>query len=60
MSRPTIKPARANTYHRDGTVSFWDIYRQQWRRLAAQDIGDRLLATMSKPERDIVSGICSA
>ena len=39
------------TYHRDGTVTLWDIYDQAWTRLDAAAIGDRLLATLSDAER---------
>lgn len=29
---PTIKPQYASTVHRDNTVSYWDVYLQQWQR----------------------------
>jgi nitrate reductase alpha subunit len=48
-SQPTIKPDLANTYHRDGTVSYWDIYCQQWRR--DDDPSDEALASMTDAER---------
>lgn len=38
-------------YHRDGTVTLWDIYRQQWRRLPADAISAEVLATLSDAER---------
>ena len=38
-------------YHRDGTVTLWDIYRQQWRRLPADAISAEMLATLSDAER---------
>lgn len=50
-SKPNIKHDRSNTYHRDGTVSHWDVYDQQWRRAEAQFIGDQVLATMTQTER---------
>ena len=39
------------TYHRDGDVSLWDVYRQQWARLRADDISDTTLATLRSDER---------
>ena len=45
---PTIKENRANTYHRDGTVSYWDVYRQQWQR--SSSIRDQVLASMNDAE----------
>ncbi len=41
-----------NTYHRDGTVTYWDVYRQAWTRVAAEKISDESLATMGQPARD--------
>ena len=29
---PPIKPQYASTVHRDNTVSYWDVYLQQWQR----------------------------
>ncbi len=43
--------AYATTYHRDGTVTLWDIYAQQWARLAVERISDETLATLSHAER---------
>lgn len=41
----------STTYHRDGTVTVWDVYRQGWRRLRADRISDSLLATLTERER---------
>lgn len=62
--RPDATPARegreqdtmtTSTYrsifHRDGTVTLWHVYRQQWVRLAADAISDETLATLSQRER---------
>ena len=38
-------------YHRDGTVTFWSVYLQQWRRVAAERISDADLVTLSNAER---------
>ena len=48
MSKNTSYPT---TYHRDGTVTVWDCHMQSWRRLAAGDCSDRLLATLDNAER---------
>lgn len=37
------------TYHRDGTVTCWDLYTQTWQRTARPS--DRLLATLAPTER---------
>ena len=44
------KSAYGTTYHRDGTITYWDVFRQQWRRGA--EISDRTLATMSPKDRE--------
>jgi hypothetical protein len=38
--------------HRDGTVTFWNVYTQQWERLCAMDISDDTLATLPHEERE--------
>ena len=35
---PTIKPDLRMTLHRDGTVSYWSVYRQQWTREAVEAV----------------------
>lgn len=47
---PTTKPNCEPTIHTDGSVSYWDVYRQQWRRSPVEAIPDAVLASM--PERD--------
>ncbi len=44
-----------NKYHRNGEVTFWDVYRQCWQRLHAARISDRLLATMNDKDRDRIA-----
>lgn len=45
------------TYHRDGTVTVWDVYAQQWRRvpasglLAAVTAPNAVLPTLPQAER---------
>jgi len=40
------------TYHRDGSVTHWDIYRQQWMRQS--HLSDEVLASMGTTERERV------
>jgi len=51
---PTIKPHGALTYHRDGTVSYWDVYRQVWRRrpLRLVVVDREIMTSFSEEERD--------
>lgn len=44
------------TYHRDGTVTIWDVYSQTWTRTARP--GDDILASLSEPERARVMRHC--
>ena len=36
-------------FHRDGTVTVWDVYTQSWRRTGRPS--DALLASISEPQR---------
>ena len=38
-------------YHRDGAVTYWSVYQQQWVKHAT-DVPDRELAAMSTDERE--------
>ena len=40
----------ATTHHRDGTITYWAVYRQTWIARAAT-IPDRELAAMSPTDR---------
>ncbi len=42
---PKIKEQCRPTYHRDGTVSYWDVYQQQWARRPAQDVTEAVQAS---------------
>jgi len=44
------------TYHRDNTVTVWNVYTQQWIR--TERPSDRLLATLSETERTRVIKHC--
>lgn len=50
--KPTIKPRQTITIHKDGTVSFFDIMAQQWRRIPARHFDASTLATLSESERN--------
>ena len=41
----------STTFHRDGTVTYWNVYRQQWmKHIPAQAITAAVLATLSDDE----------
>jgi len=48
-------------FHRDGTVTVWDVYQQQWVRRAAADLiaecgsANALMPTLSQSERDRIT-----
>ena len=52
MNRPVIKTGGQSTFHADGTVSYWDVYRQQWQRVAAEFINDKILASLPAIDRE--------
>ena len=52
MKQPTIKPNYQSTHHRDGTVSFWNVYARQWERKSAAHIPDTVLSTLPQSDRD--------
>lgn len=54
--KPTIKAKMQSTYHKDGSVSFFNILTQQWEREMKSRIGDEILATMSDEERQRIRG----
>ena len=41
---PNWKTNCQPTYHRDGTVSYWNVYESWWERRPAQEIGDEVQA----------------
>lgn len=51
----TIKAGYKTTCHDDGTVSYWNVYTQQWERREAGAIEDRVLASMTQQERDRIA-----
>ena len=54
---PTIKTNGDATFHRDGSVSYWSVYRQQWVREMAASIQDRELAAMGSLDRQGVMAV---
>jgi hypothetical protein len=48
------------TYHRDGTVTLWDVYEQRWLRVDASQISNQLLATLTPAERARIAKIAAA
>lgn len=52
MSRPTFRP----TFHRDGTVTIWDVFAQNWAR--ARGFSDAQLASLSPAFRERVIRHC--
>ena len=45
MMTPKIKEQCRPTYHRDGSVSYWDVYLQQWARRPAQEVTEAVQAS---------------
>lgn len=43
------RSAYATRYHRDGSVTVWDVYSQTWRRTSRPS--DAILASMGETER---------
>jgi len=50
--KSTSNGAYRTTYHRDHTVTVWDVYTQGWVRTSRPS--DRILASMSGGERERV------
>jgi hypothetical protein len=42
----------ANKYHRNGTITYWSVYRQVWQCDPMGDVPDRELAAWSPEERE--------
>ena len=50
------KSPYATTYHRDHTVTVWDVYRQSWLRTARPR--DEVLASLGSDELEKVKRHC--
>lgn len=59
--KPTIKPQQEITIHRDGTVSYFSIYLQQWQRLSAIALTDRHddFAALTSADREKINAAFS-
>lgn len=54
------KASQYRTYfHRDGTVTVWDVFEQRWRRMRASNVSDAVLASLRAAERDRILEIAS-
>lgn len=55
------KSAYASTFHRNGDVTFWNVYQQVWQREPASRLNqwDDVLASMSPAERQRIARIAS-
>jgi hypothetical protein len=40
------------TFHRDGTVTYWNVYTQGWERVNAKHISDKVLASVGIKDRE--------
>ena len=38
-------------FHRDGSVTYWDVFFQGWARVSALSVSDRALATLNDGDR---------
>jgi len=46
-------------YHRDGSITLWDIYQQSWVRVRASRVSDEVLATLAPEERKRIAKIAA-
>ena len=49
--RRNQKTKMKTKYHRDGSVTLWNVYTQTWQRRSASRISDDVLSTLSPEER---------
>jgi len=47
------------TYHRDGSVTLWNVFEQRWVRVRASRTPDEILATLSPEERKRIAKIAA-
>jgi hypothetical protein len=53
MAKTTTSNAYRTTYHRDGSVTVWNVYTQSWLRTSRPS--DRLLSSLMPEERERVA-----
>ncbi len=58
--KPTYKPNRKQTYHRDLSVSFFCPFDSQWKRLRADMISEWHLTTMNGKQRARIARMAKA
>ena len=58
--KPTHKPDRKQTYHRNLDVSFFSILDNVWTRMRADLISDAELSTMTRKQRARIARMASA
>jgi len=46
-------------FHRDGTITIWNVYAQAWQRNQADLIADSVLATLNDSERAKIAKIAA-
>ena len=51
-TKTTTRSTYATTYHRDGRVTLWDVYKQQW--ITTSRVRDEVLASLPADERQRV------
>jgi len=56
LTKTEEKKMFETTYHNDGSITVWDVYAQQWRRLYAPSA--RILSTLMPEERARVMSHC--
>jgi hypothetical protein len=54
MATQQDSTALDTTIYADGTVRYWSVYEQAWRKCLASEVSDRELAAMSAAEREAV------
>jgi len=50
-SSSSASSALTTRYHRDNSVTVWNIFSQTWQRIRASRVSDEILASLSAGER---------
>ena len=46
---------KTNTkFHSDGTITYWDVFRQQWHDCEPKHVPDKILASLPSDERELI------
>jgi hypothetical protein len=56
---PTIKPNYKSTFHKDKTISYWNVYHQVWERTSAYALTNYhdVFASLSFKDREKINKI---